>query len=177
MLPPAVNRTNIAAGRVVRERSIREKRLRRRNAPPSVLMTLSRFAPMIDMSFLLLIFFISTTRFQNPEGILTTDMPKWGGGGGRGTGVALPLSPIIVRLSALNADGLDCAVSLDRFAEAPKDLASLAGFLGGVLREPGFDKETPVVIVATDEVRWDHVVGCWNAALRAGCKNIAFAAP
>jgi biopolymer transport protein ExbD len=148
---------------------------RKRYTQPSVLMTLSRFAPMIDMSFLLLVFFMTTTRFSAPEGILSSQMPAYGAGG-TGPAVALPLTPLIMRVAA-GPDASAVKISIDRFDSAPRDLTGLPEFLGKVLSEPGFDADSPMIIVADDAVHWDHVVNAWNAALRAGWKNIAFAAP
>ena len=51
-------------------------------------------APMVDIVFLLLIFFITTTTFKRAEGLLLSQLPRQGK---RGTGVALPLPPIVVR--------------------------------------------------------------------------------
>ncbi len=149
---------------------------RRRYTQPSVLMTLSRFAPMIDMSFLLLVFFMTTTRFAAPEGMLSSQMPAYGAGGS-GPAVALPLTPLVLRVAAADADASGLSLSIDRFDTAPRDLKGLPEFLTAILKEPGFDADTPMIIVADDAVRWDHVVNAWNAALRAGWKNIAFAAP
>ena len=53
----------------------------------------------------------------------------------------------------------------------------LPDFLKLIQQQPGFDEETPVVIIGENDVRWDHLVGCWNAVLRAGCKRIAFGQP
>ena len=53
----------------------------------------------------------------------------------------------------------------------------LVTYLQEIHRRPGFDRDTPVVIVAEHDVRWDHVVSCWNAALRADCTRIAFGEP
>lgn len=149
---------------------------RRRYAQQSVLMTLSRFAPMIDMSFLLLVFFITTTRFAAPEGVLSSRMPEYGAGG-TGPVVALPLTPLVMRVSAIDPAGTSVRISVDRFESAPESMNELPAFLAAVLTEPGFDSDTPMVIVADGSVRWDHVVHAWNAALRAGWKNIAFSAP
>ena len=80
-------------------------------------MTLSRFAPMIDMSFLLLVFFITTTRFAAPEGILSSQMPAYGAGG-TGPQVALPLTPLVLRIHP-GADPGDFSISIDRFESAP----------------------------------------------------------
>ena len=96
-------------------------------------------APMIDVTFLLLIFFLVTTRFERAEGLLASELPRESG--------------------------------------APSSFDGLADALRAIQRRPGFDKDTPVVIVAENDVRWDHVVSCWNAALRAECTRIAFGEP
>ena len=130
-------------------------------------------APMIDMTFLLFSFVLVTSTFERPEGILAAEMPQQAGA----PAVALPFSPIVIRLVATGSSVDDFAIQVDRFEPAPRTIAEIPGFLRQIQEQPGFDVETPVVIVSEAEVRWDHVVGCWNAALRAGCKNIAFAEP
>jgi biopolymer transport protein ExbD len=128
---------------------------------------------MIDVTFLLLIFFLVTTRFERPEGLLTSEMPTDSGA----PAVGLPLSPIVVRLSVTGPGFDDVDISIDKFTGAPESADELVFYLREIHGQPGFDKDTPVVIVAEDEVRWDHVVACWNAALRAGCTKIAFGEP
>lgn len=130
-------------------------------------------APMIDVTFLLLIFFLVTTTFERAEGILASDLPEVSGA----AAVPLPISPIIVRLTPTGPDHADYAIAVDGFDDVPQDVALLSEFLREVHQQPGFDEETPVVIVARPDVRWDHLVGAWNAALRAGCKRIAFGQP
>lgn len=123
--------------------------------------------PMIDATFLLLIFFLVTSTFERPEGLFAADLPRDSGT----TGVSLPLSPLVVRLSP---QGEGCRIRIDHFTEAPVSFGDLVVFLKNVQGNPGFDDQTPVVIVADEDLAWDHVVGCWNAAVRAGCKRIAF---
>ncbi len=130
-------------------------------------------APMIDVTFLLLIFFLVTTTFERAEGILASDLPE----AGPVQAVPLPISPIVIRLTQQGLGHDDFVIRIDRFEHAPQDLEALPAFLRQIQQQPGFDKQTPVVIVAGNEVRWDHVVGCWNAALRAGCTRVAFAEP
>lgn len=150
---------------------------RRRYEQSGPLMTLSRFAPMIDMSFLLLIFFMTTTRFAQPEGQFRSEMPRYGAGAGTGPFVPLPETPVVVRLKTGETAESGVRVIVDRFPGAPTAPAELAAFLRQVQKQPGFDAQTPVIIVADNKVLWDHVVSCWNAALRAGCTNVAFAEP
>lgn len=159
------------------EETIHFRPRRRRYEQAGTLMSLSRFAPMIDMSFLLLIFFMTTTRFAQPEGLFSSEMPQYGAGMGSGPHVPLPETPVVVRLRSDDTQPQGVQLSLDRFPGAPTALSDLPTFLRQVQKQPGFDADTPVIIVAENQVRWEHVVHCWNAALRAGCKNIAFAEP
>jgi len=130
-------------------------------------------APMIDMTFLLFSFVIVTSTFERPEGVLAARLPQQGSG----PSVALPFSPIVIRLTQTGGGENDFAIAIDRAAQKTQSLDELPPILQQLREQPGFDKTTPVVIVADDQVRWDHVVSCWNAALRAGCENIAFAEP
>ena len=148
-------------------------RSRRRRFEPRGVSFAVNIAPMIDVTFLLLIFFLVTTRFERPEGLLASEMPTDSGA----PAVGLPLSPIVVRLSQTGPEFDDVDISIDKFTGTPESPDELVLYLRDIQRQPGFDKDTPVVIVAEDEVRWDHVVGCWNAALRAGCTRIAFGEP
>ena len=131
------------------------------------------FAPMIDVTFLLLIFFLVTTTFERAEGILAAHMPQDSGA----SAVALPLSPIVVHLTQTGIGPDDFVIRIAHFDNRPENFTELTETLRRLQQEPGFDAETPVVIIGEDEVRWDHVVNCWNAALRAGCTKIAFGEP
>ena len=128
---------------------------------------------MIDVTFLLLIFFLVTTTFERAEGLLTSQMPKET----RAPAVPLPLSPIVVRVTQTGPDHEDYTLRIDNFQVAPADIRELPDLLVRMQQPPGFEKKTPVVIVPENDVRWDHVVGCWNAALQAGCERIAFGEP
>lgn len=138
------------------------------------LATTVNIAPMIDVSFLLLIFFLVTTTFERAEGILSSNMPTEQGDR---ASVALPISPIVVRITKTGDDHDDYTIRVDRFDDVPQSFVALPEFLRGVFLTPGFDEETPIVIVASDDVPWDHVVACWNAVVRAGSTKIAFAEP
>ncbi len=126
---------------------------------------------MIDVVFLLLIFFISTTTLKRAEGILPSRLPRQSG---LATEVAPPITPIVVHVRQTGPGPADYALRVESFADAPTSFNELAAFLEEIQSQPGFDDETPVVIQAAEEVVWDHVVACWNAAVRAGCKSISF---
>ncbi len=163
--PITLTREDVRAMRA--KRGLKRRRRRR-------LATTVNIAPMIDVSFLLLIFFLVTTTFERAEGILSSSMPAEQG---ERAAVALPISPIVVRIQKTGEMHEDFAIKIDRFDGAPQTFDALPDFLRGLFKMPGFDEETPIVIVAANDVPWDHVVACWNAVVRAGSKKIAFAEP
>lgn len=128
-------------------------------------------APMVDVVFLLLIFFISTTTFRRAEGLLAAQLPRQGS---QADQVSLPIAPIFVRLVETGPGPTDYSITIENFIDQPTSFNELADFLRTVQENPGFDELTPVVIKAAVEVKWDHVVGCWNAAVRAGSRHVSF---
>ena len=151
------------------DHAVHSQRVRRRYEPRGVPIAVN-FAPMIDVTFLLLIFFLVTTTFERAEGILASQMPQ----DSKAPSVALPLSPIVVRLDRVGLEHDDYRIRIDHFDNRPTDFGQLTDVLRQIHQQPGFDAETPVVVVSENDVPWDHVVGCWNAALRAGCESIVF---
>jgi len=147
----------------------RAMRPSRRGSEPHMSLNL---APMIDVTFLLLIFFLLTTTFQRAEGVLGANLPR-----DRGRPVvALPITPIVVRLESTGPAASDFALRIDDFAAQPASFSELSGFLVDIRRNEGFDEDTPVIIVVSPDAPWELVVECWNAAVRARCRNIAFGA-
>ena len=142
------------------------RRGRERQGSPITL----NLAPMIDVTFLLLIFFLVTTTFGRPEGILASDLPRDQGA----VSVSLPLSPIVIRVRQEGPGAEDYLIHIDHFNLLPRDFTELADVLRAIQQEPGFDEQTPVVIVPDGAVAWDHVVNAWNAALRAGARTVVF---
>lgn len=150
---------------------LRARRRRRRRAREvDIAMNL---APMIDVTFLLLIFFLVTTTFERAEGVLASNVPRTSSS----QTVALPISPIVVRVNQTGPNHEDFSIRVDKLQNQPATFDALTNLLRELQQRPGFDTQTPVIIVAADDLRWDHVVGGWNAALRAGCERIAFADP
>lgn len=126
--------------------------------------------PMIDIVFNLLFFFLVCSRFGTLEGMLPARLP-----GRTAAGIEVPRTPIRVRLNADPAAPGACRVTIDRFSESPLPMSSLRATLDNIRKEPGFDGQTPVHLLAGDDVAWDHVVNAYNAALAARYEQIFFA--
>ncbi len=144
---------------------------RRKRAPREGTVLTLNLAPMIDVVFLLLIFFIATTTFKRAEGLLPSRLPRQGAFAGQ---VAEPITPIVIHVQQTGDGPTDYTIRVEHFVNAPTTFNELATFLSDIQTNPGFDDQTPVVIHATPDVIWNHVVGCWNAAVRAGCRRISF---
>jgi len=124
--------------------------------------------PMIDVVFLLLIFFVCTASFQIAEETLPTNLLLSGS-----TVVAAPpsevdLDRVVVKIR-LNGGRL--AWFLD---ERPYDsLEAVAGLLRAVA---DVDVSVPLVIDAGGEVPLDHVIDLYDLARQIGFDKIQFAA-
>jgi biopolymer transport protein ExbD len=127
---------------------------------------------MIDVVFNLLFFFLVTSRFGTLEGLLPARLPARAA-----AAVAeVPRAPIRVRLVADRNAPEICRATLERFQETPVAISELAGILESIRgNTPGFDGQTPVHLLAGDDIAWDHVVNAYNAALAAEFEKIFFA--
>ncbi len=130
---------------------------------------------MIDVVFQLLIYFIITSNFVPGEGIIQATMPA-----GTGSAAEVPKleQPIKIIVSARSGrTGTGYRLDVDKSAIAPSTFGDLGKLLEGMREDKGgaFSAENPIVIQPSGDVRWQHVVNAFNAAVKARYKNIAFA--
>jgi len=159
------------AGAASRDRHRRSDRHRRRRT--SLVAISLNLTPMIDVVFLLLLFFLAASRFSPNEGMLEARLPARAAG----ASMEIPRTPIRVRFLAPPNQPDQCSVTIERFDETPIPMSELANALKKTQQQPGFDADTPVHLMADNDVRWDHVVNAYNAALAAGYGKVYFAAP
>ena len=127
---------------------------------------------MIDVVFQLLIYFVITASFVMGEGVITANFPS--GSGPSQPDPLDPKQPIRITLSSRGESGY--RLDVDRAPTAPSTFGELAKMLEGMQVGKGgfFEADNPVVIAPSGDVRWQHVVNAFNAAVRARYKNIAF---
>lgn len=133
---------------------------------------------MIDVIFLLLVYFVITAHFPISEGVLTVKLPQGRGGAIAAEAPPPPSDILTVEVwpqgeasFRLELDG----TTLTSMTELHQQLVSLQyDPLRG--RNGLFQPEDPVVIRPRGAVRWQHVVDVFNTALRARYRNVAFAA-
>lgn len=135
------------------------------------------FTSMIDVIFLLLIYFVITASFVQDEGVLTANLPK-------GTGQPTtkippkPKRPIKIVLASTGLHGarlsIDSIGGYATFTELSDQLIQMQYDPSRGLTGP-YKPDHPVVIKPDGNVRWQHVVNAFNAAVRARYSTVAFA--
>ena len=117
-----------------------------------------KLASMIDVVFLLLIFFVATTSFQIDEGGLLAAMP------GSTEGDGLPPTPIQIDLTSSD-DGVTYSLLIDG---VPIDNASaLSARMTNRVATGQMASDDLVNIRPQSKVRWQHVLNMYNACVAA----------
>ncbi len=159
---------------VVHHTTVREKR---RKGPGQEKMELS-LTSMIDVIFLLLIYFVITASFMINEGILSASLPQ---------GPAVPQDvvddkqPVFIELTPA-ADDTQVIINVD--GQQFSGFADLYQYLANQLHAPELGKpggiypvDNPMVIRPRGQVRWQHVVATFNALVRAKYEVVSFGQP
>ena len=127
--------------------------------------------PMIDVVFLLLIFFVWTSSFETPEFDLPSSLAEVPAGGSEANSDEPPpveaFDEIVVRL--LVRDGLPVI----EFGGQPiESIIALRSRLAEVI---SLGVQPPVIIDPDDEVTMDRAVQAYDAALAAGADRVLYA--
>jgi len=129
---------------------------------------------MIDVVFLLLIFFIVSTEFRTIEGLLPNNLP----------GEGPPPDGILPELRiVLSEDPTAAGVGFSARLRVPSARVNLSGpeqlteLIRGLIAQHGelYRQHTPVLIQADPGVLYNDVVLVYDAVLAARMKNVSFA--
>jgi len=154
------------ADRRSRRAAIRRRR-RRRAVPLAVALT-----PMIDVVFLLLLYFLLAADLRDPEAMFRLDLVREAQETTEKDPFALPPRPITVdvRSTGPGRDEYTLRVEWER-TESPRAFDELAA----QLRAARGDFLTPgqiFIVRAGAETRWEHALGALNAVSRAGFTRV-----
>ncbi len=135
---------------------------------------------MIDVVFLLLVYFMAVTEFKLGEEVYRLDLPQRGR---TADPFVLPLDPIRITVTSVGTDGYVMRLTGPPAAgPRPTTFRQLVQFLSGnrrMDRAAGglFEADHPIIIEPTGRTSWAHAMGAFNAAVRARYTNITFASP
>jgi biopolymer transport protein ExbD len=137
---------------------------------------------LIDVTFLLLIYFMVATDFRTREQVFRMDLPERRAAGRGADPFALDQQPLRIEVDSSEFAARAYRLRLDGPYRQPTSYDELLQILrsyqindantGGL-----FAPDHPIVIVPTATTRWEHAVEVLNAAARARYTNITFAPP
>ncbi len=164
------------AGAASQEATVHHVPRRKKKAGPSSGSMQLNLTSMIDVTFLLLIYFIVTASFMLDEGVLTARMPQ---GTGQKTEESLEPPPEKVEIQLTDRGNVGVAIQvgtashISDFTELAKQLQSMQ--LNKQNTSGWIKPDNPIIIKPRGKVRWQHVVNAFNAAVKARYTNVAFA--
>lgn len=124
---------------------------------------------MIDVVFLLLIYFILTMTFRQAEGQIPGTLPA-----PAEKPVTTIKTQVQIYLEPSGKNNESVIYGLNGLPFRPRDPDELFAALERRQRQLG-SRKVPVIIRVKNDVRWEFVVEAFNQALRARFKNIGFA--
>jgi biopolymer transport protein ExbD len=133
-----------------------------------------RMAPMIDMIFLLLLFFLVAAKWRPAEDSLPFKLPT---ASAQETRIAAA-QPLAIYISAMQNG---CAVQIGNIyntrienSTADTDLATLMQKMADCLNAQKRFASDPVEIICQPQVKWEYVAKIYNMLFGAGLTDITF---
>lgn len=172
---------NLGWGETVIERAgeepLGQRRTLQRHAKVRRAAIALNFTAMIDVVFLLLLYFMLTADFARQEDAFALDLPSQGQSELADDPFALPEQPILVSVRSLGDGEDEYALRTDSplvpeansYDELSEAFASLAGDLLALDHE--------IVVSPEPGTRWEHTLGAYNAVTRNGFERVRFARP
>jgi biopolymer transport protein ExbD len=123
-----------------------------------------QIAPMVDVVFVLMLFFMACAGAQVKEKELNISLPS-----GATSTSSSPKTPIVIDISPEGQVSMNSQVF---GAAADKTLTALKEWLKSSMEQ--FGGEDPVIIRPASETKHERIIDVLNAAAAAGVKNLTF---
>ncbi len=161
---------------IIEHTSIRQRRGRQRS-PISL-----NIVAMIDVVFLLLIYFMTATDFKLGEEIYRLDLPQRLPSAQVLDPFELDEDPLRISVATTGLDEDNYRIQLSGPYAQPITFEELFRFLEQrriSLHAPGglFLPDHPIIVEPSRTTRWEHAMQAFNAAARARYTNLTFAKP
>ncbi len=123
-----------------------------------------QIAPMVDVVFVLMLFFMASAGMQVVEKELSISLPS----GASASSSETPPTPIMVTI------GSDGTVQVNGTAYDPPSSTDLPLTRDHLKELVSFGAKDPVIIQPAPDVRQERIVNVLNAAAAAGVRNLSF---
>ncbi len=133
---------------------------------------------MIDVVFLLLIYFMVATEFKSAEESFPMDVPARN----HGESISLDSEPLVIFVESSGNERGDVRIRLEGPWEPVSSLQELASFLHknqvkGVSNRGLFATTHPILVKPTRTTLWEHAISTYNTVVRAKFTNISLDEP
>jgi len=133
---------------------------------------------MIDVVFLLLVYFMVATEFKTAEESFPMDVPVRN----HGKTITLDNEPLVILVESSGEGRDDIRLRLEGPWDPIGSLAVLSTFLhsnraGGFGKSGLFTENHPIVIRPTSDTRWEHAIAAYNIVVDAEYTNISLDEP
>jgi biopolymer transport protein ExbD len=133
---------------------------------------------MIDVVFLLLIYFMAATEFRTAEESFPMDLPIRD----HGQSLMLDREPLVILVESTGQGQHDVRLRLEGPWEPVPSVSELFAFLrsnmaDGIGSGGLFTQAHPILIRPTPQTRWDHTLAIYNTAAKANYTNITLDEP
>lgn len=119
--------------------------------------------PLIDVIFLLMIFFLMTINFQRPEGVLDNRLPQIGAQ--NSTDPTKDWETVRLRVKMIRENNQLKIYLQERIVFTYEDLLYYLDQL---------PKDILIIVEPDNNVPYKHVIGVYNTCLKSGMKDIVF---
>jgi len=128
--------------------------------------------PLLDVLFLLLLFFVLAGKFRQDEGMIPGSLPP------PPTGDPMPTAPpVVLEVRGDGEDSMDVVFSFFGESEGIVSSDEVYRQLKGrfdAIGTPAQAAEDGIVVIKYYNARWQYIVDAYNQAARAGYKKISF---
>jgi biopolymer transport protein ExbD len=137
---------------------------------------------MIDVTFLLLIYFLVATEFKLGEEVYRLDLPERMPSQLDRDPFELDVEPLRIEVMTTGIGPRAVTLRLDGPYPQPRSFDELARFLNQRRiseATPGgmFQPDHPVIVRPASATRWEHVIEAFNTVVKSGYTNVTFARP
>ena len=131
-----------------------------------------RLAPLIDVIFLLLIFFFISAQFTPVESLLPLDLPA-----AEAKSSAYIVEPLIIYVfdskQGCSIQVADSELNINSL-NIERDLTAFTDAFVQTLKSQKRVLDDPIVLAFDDEVKWDYVAKIYNLLYGLGIKDVTF---
>lgn len=154
--------------------SIRNERRVLRRGPARLTVT---FTPLIDIVFLLLLYFMLVAQFKTKEEMFQLDLPREGQSETAVDPFALPTEPIRLRVESTGDGATELVIeSDDPVIGSPPSVDALAA-AAAQARGSVLGADQLFLVKPSPTTRWEHALAVVNAIKRAGLQRVHLLEP